>query len=151
MKTVIIELPGIKAVSRNQTTGHFIKYHKQLTLAEQWMMTYGKAKEYHFEKQVDVTIVAYYDTRGHNKCADSANIDDKIFTDTLIRYKPSKEYGKIPRAVWFIEDDKGKYLRYVHKLAVPSDHYKVVITITEVEDPYTTWDDPEMQPKKKSL
>lgn len=138
MKQIIIELPGIKAVSRNDTTGHFINYYNRLTEAEQWMFTYGKHKEYHFENQVDVLIEAYYDTRGHKKCADTPNIDDKIFTDILIRYKSIKDKTlgivRNEKPVWFIEDDQSKYLRYVTKRAYPSDHYKVVITISEVED-----------------
>lgn len=136
MKTLQIVLPGIKAVSRNQTTGHFIHYFEQLTKAEQWMWTYGKRLEYHFTKQVDVYIVAYYDTRGRNKCADTPNIDDKIFTDILIRYKNQRVAGKtmrLERNVWFLQDDNTKYLRMVQKTAIPSDHYEVVITIAEVE------------------
>lgn len=153
-KIVVITLPGIKAVSRNETTGHFIKYQTQLIRAEQWMQTYGKRFEYHFEKRVDVLIQAYYDTRllavsiksGKRKgqltnawkhAADTPNIDDKIFTDILNRYKTVKVLGKlqrIERNPWFIEDDKPKYLRFVHKESIMSDHYKVVITITEVEE-----------------
>lgn len=144
-KSVTITLPGIKAVSRNQTTGHFYHYYSQLMLAEQWMWTYGKAHEYHFTVPVDVTITAYYkNTRrqvlksGKIKeilidCPDAPNIDDKIFTDILVRWKQQKKGSAIERKVWFIEDDNGDYLRSVHKYAIPSTEYKVVITITEAE------------------
>ncbi len=113
---LIIELPGIKAVSRNETTGHFINYQRQLIKAEQWMKAYGKRHEYHFEKQVDVLIEAFYDCRGRNKIADTPNIDDKIFTDTLNRWKTMKVVGKlmrVERSPWFIEDDNPTYLRDV--------------------------------------
>lgn len=129
-----IELPGIKAVSRNQTGGHYFRYRKQLQLAETWMLTYGKRLEHHFTKQVDVYIAAYYKTNGNNKLADSPNIDDKIFTDILNRYKPRKKGARLERKVWFIEDDNPKYLRYVVKKSVPSNIYKVVIIIKEVEE-----------------
>lgn len=131
---VIIELPGIKAISRNDTTGHFIHYHTNLTNAEQWMVTYGKHQEHHFTRPIDVLIEAYYDTRGRNKVADSPNIDDKIFTDILNRWKPSRKLGRQERAVWFIEDDNPKYLRNVTKRSYSSDQYKVVITMVEVEE-----------------
>lgn len=151
---VVIELPGIKAISRNETTGHFINYQRELIKAEQWMKTFGKRFEHHFEGRVDVLIEAYYDTRlievmikkgartgkktnAWQHAADTPNIDDKIFTDTLNRYKMVKVHGKImriERSPWFIEDDKPKYLRFVHKESVLSDHYKVVITITEIEE-----------------
>ncbi len=129
---VTIELPGIKAVSRNETTGHYIKYYTQLTLAESWMALYGKSSEMHFSKLVDVDVVAYYKTQSRSKCADSPNIDDKIFTDVLIRYKKQKGKPAFERKVWFIEDDSPKYLRTVTKRSVPSTEYKVVITIREV-------------------
>lgn len=132
-KQVVIELPGIKAVSRNETTGHFIKYRSQLMRAEQWMFTYGKHKEHHFTGPVDVDVIAFYKTQNRSKCADTPNIDDKIFTDVLVRYKRRKIGSPLERNVWFIEDDNPKYLRYVRKLSVPADHYKVVIVITEVE------------------
>jgi len=131
---VKIELPDIKAVSRNDTTGHYIKYYQQLTLAEQWMWTFGKRYEHHFEGQVDVIITAYYDTRGNKKCADTPNIDDKIFTDVLIRYKRQKKDKPIERGVWFIEDDNPKYLRSVTKFAIASDHFAVEIVINSVDD-----------------
>lgn len=131
-KSVTIELPGIKAVSRNQTTGHFIHYYQQLTKAEQWMLLFGKRFEHHFERPVDVYITAYYDTRGNKKCADAPNIDDKIFTDVLIRWKKQGRGKAIERPVWFIEDDRPEYLRQVIKEAIPSNEYKVVIEIKEV-------------------
>lgn len=141
MNTVTLILPGIKAVSRNETTGHFYKYHKQLALAEQWVWMFGKANEHHFESKVDVHITAYYDTRGNKKCADPSNIDDKIFVDALIRWKKQggsaqkKALGlskALEKPVWFLEDDDHRYIRYVTKEAVPSDHYEVHITITEI-------------------
>lgn len=132
-KQVTIELPGIKAVSRNETTGHWFRYSAQLTKAENWMCTYGKAKEVRFDKPVDVIISAYYNTTGRSQAADTPNIDDKIFTDILIRYKSSKKFGRIERPVWFIEDDSPKYLRRVIKQSIPSNHYKVVIEIKEVD------------------
>lgn len=98
------------------------------------MIAFGKSKEYHFENLVDVDIVAWFDTRGNKKCNDSPNIDIKIFTDILIRYKQQMKGVAIQRPVWFIEDDNPKYLRKVSALAIPSDNYKVVITITEVGD-----------------
>lgn len=131
MKSLKIELPGIKAVSRNQTTGHFTKYQERLNEAEEWMIIHGRKLEHHFTERVDVEILAYYDARGNKKPADTPNVDDKIFTDTLIRYKPS-QYGRIERNVWFIEDDNPKYLRRVIKEAIPSDHYKVVIIINSI-------------------
>lgn len=110
-------------------------YYQQLNLAENWCWVFGKAQEHHFTKQVDVLIQAYYDTRGRKKCADTPNIDDKIFTDILIRYKKQGRRKKqaVERRVWFIEDDSPEYLRRVVKESIPSDHYKVVITITEVK------------------
>lgn len=132
-KTIVIRLPGIKAVSRNQTAGHWHKYKNQLQLAETWMMAFGKRYEHHFENLVDVHITAYYKTQGNNKVADSPNIDDKIFTDVLIRYKQRLRGKAVERPVWFIEDDNPNYLRYVTKESIPSDHYEVVITIKEVE------------------
>lgn len=146
---VVIELPGIQAVSRNETTGHFINYKNVLNMAEQWTNIYAKRVEHHFENQVDVLIEGYFDcrlrnviiqsgkrtgqiTRAWGKAIDTPNIDDKIFTDILLRYKGSREHGRIERPVWFIEDDSPKYLRFVKKISIPSDHYKVVITITEV-------------------
>lgn len=106
------------------------------------MVTFGKSKEHHFDKLVDVLIEGYYKVGGRNKLPDAPNIDDKIFTDILNRHKLSvvgrtadkKRVMKlIDRPVWFIEDDNPKFLRQVIKRAIPSDHYKVVITITEVE------------------
>ncbi len=129
-----IELPDIKAVSRNDTTGHYFRYQKQLIKAEKWMIAYGKRFEYHFTRPVDVLIKAYYDTKGRGKCADTPNIDDKIFTDILNHWKPKKAGPAIERAVWFIEDDGPKYLRYVFKQAIASDHYKVIIIIREIEE-----------------
>lgn len=154
MKEITIELPGIKAISRNETTGHFINYQRELIKAEQWMSTYGKRFEHHFETRVDVFIKAYYDTRlieriiktgkrtgkttnAWQHAADTPNIDDKIFTDVLNRWKMMRVLGKMQRVErnpWFIEDDKPIYLRYVHKESIMSDHYKVVITIKEVEE-----------------
>lgn len=139
MKQITIELPGIKAVSRNQTTGHYIHYHTELTKAENWMVMYGKHKEYHFTNPVIVEIEAYYKvgynklTRGTDRIADAPNIDDKIFTDVLIRYKKQKRASAIERRVWFIEDDNPKYLVGVWKKSIPSTEYKVVITIKEAE------------------
>ena len=98
------------------------------------MNLFGRKYEYHFDKLVDVDIVAYYDTRGRKKVADSPNIDIKIFTDILIRYKRRKKGSPIERRVWFIEDDDPRYLRKVSAMAIPSDKYKVEIVITEVED-----------------
>lgn len=126
-------LPGIKAVSRNDTTGHYFRYQKQLQKAEQWMLLFGKHSEYHFTKLVDVDIVAYYKVSGKNKIADTPNIDDKIFTDILNRFKPRKKGSSIERKVWFIEDDNPKYLRYVTKKSLPGTTYKVEINIKEVE------------------
>lgn len=128
-----IELPDIKAVSRNDTTGHYFKYQKQLARAEKWMIAYGKRFEYHFTNPVDVLIEAYYKTQSRFKCADTPNIDDKIFTDILNHWKPKKNGPAIERKVWFIEDDNPKYLRFVVKKAIPANEYKVVITIKEVE------------------
>lgn len=129
---VIIELPGIKAVSRNETGGHYFAYRERLMEAEKWMSVYGKAKEYHFTKPVDVLVEAYYKTGGHRKTADTPNIDDKIFTDVLVRWKRQKLGPPIEKRVWFIEDDSYKYLRRVVKQAIPADQYKVVLTIEEI-------------------
>ena len=134
MKQVIIILPGIKAVSRNDTTGHYFRYQKQLRKAEQWMLLFGKRLETHFEYPVDVSIDAYYKVNSRNKIADTPNIDDKIFTDILNRFKPRKKGPAIERGVWFIEDDSPKYLRTVIKRSLPGTEYKVVITIREVVD-----------------
>lgn len=130
-KVVEITLPDIKAVSRNDTTGHYFNYKNQLNLAEKWMATFGKRFEYHFNCLVDVDIKAYYDTRGRHKCADTPNIDDKIFTDILVRWKQSKHGKASERSVWFIEDDNHKHLHIVTKEAIPSNGYKVIITIKE--------------------
>lgn len=130
--SVVIDLPDIKAVSRNDTTGHYFKYQSQLRKAENWTHMFAKAVEYHFPGQVDVLIEAWYDTRGRHKAADTPNIDDKIFTDILNRYKVHKKVGRVQRGVWFIEDDNPTYLRYVTKRSIPSDHYAVRVTITEV-------------------
>lgn len=138
---VVITLPGIKAVSRNQTTGNYWKYRSVLMEAEQWMLTFGKRYEYHFTKLVDVDITAYYKVgyskidRKMSRLIDTPNIDDKIFTDCLIRYKQQGTKGShaIERPVWFIEDDNPKYLRFVTKRSIPSDEYKVVISIKEVD------------------
>jgi len=134
-KKVVITLPGIKAVSRNQTAGNFWRYHEQLTIAETWMYTYGKRHEYHFEKRVDIKITAYYDTRGRNKCADPANIDDKIFTDILIRYKKQGARGTKAQEknVWFIQDDSPTFIRSITKEAIPTNEYGIVIEMTECE------------------
>lgn len=139
-KEVVIFLPGIKAVSRNDTTGHYFNYRRELKKAQTWMRVYGKAKEFHFQGMIDVLIEAYYDCTGRMKPADTPNIDDKIFTDILNRYvlqmQPTMEGRKkirIEQPVWFIEDDSPTYLRYVTKRAVPSDHFAVRITITEVK------------------
>lgn len=138
LKTVTIELPGIKALSRNQTTGHWFNYAKQLAIAENWMHTFGKAKEFHFTGPVDVVIEAYYNIKAEGlarpKIADPSNIDDKIFVDTLIRYKKSRANGKVERPVWFIEDDSSTYMRMVSKISYPSTENKVVITISEVNE-----------------
>ena len=143
-KTVKIYLPGIKAVSRNQTTGHFYHYYDQLATAEKWMWTYGKRLEYHFEKPVTVDIVAYYkDTRtivsknnnvfvGKINTPDVPNIDDKIFTDVLVRWKRQKKGPPIERSVWFIEDDNPSMLKSVTKTSIPGDQYGVLIIIKEV-------------------
>lgn len=131
---VVIELPGIKAVSRNETTGHFFHYKARLNEAETWAWALGKSKEYHFTGPVDVLIEAYYNATGRSKAADTPNIDDKIFTDILVRYKRQKSGPPIERKVWWIEDDSPTYLRYVKKCAIRSDHYKVVITIEEIEN-----------------
>lgn len=151
MKQVTIVLPEIKAVSRNNTTGHYINYKTVLNTAEAWMGAFGKKYEYHFKGRVDVAITAYYDCRYHDiilkkgkragqrskvrhTAVDSPNIDDKILTDILIRYKQQKQGPKLERSVWFIEDDSPKYLRKVTKQSVPSDKHEVVITITEVDE-----------------
>lgn len=39
---VIIELPGIKAISRNKTTANYWTYKQILNEAENWMYTFGK-------------------------------------------------------------------------------------------------------------
>jgi hypothetical protein len=151
IKQVEIILPDIKAVSRNETTGQYWKYRNVLKTAEIWMATYGKRFEYHFDKKVDVFIDAYFDTRVKpvviqkgkrfgqktnikQKAADTPNIDDKIFTDILVRYKQQGKKGSTAaeRNCWFIEDDNPEYLRYVTKQSIPSDHYTVVIRIVEV-------------------
>jgi hypothetical protein len=92
---------------------------------------------------VDVTIEAYYKTtapkffkNGKQGVAvinipDVPNIDDKIFTDVLVRWKRQKKGAAIERKVWFIEDDNPYHLRSVYKKAVPANEYKVVITIKE--------------------
>ncbi len=129
---VVIELPGIKAVSRNETTGHYFHYKDRLNEAEAWAWAYGKSKEHHFTGQVDVLIEAYYKVGGHSQIADAPNIDDKIFTDILVRWKRRKKGKPIERNVWWIEDDKPKYLRFVKKRSIPSTFYRVVITIAEV-------------------
>lgn len=135
---VTIELPDLKAISRNKTNGKYWDYNACLQEAEKWMKVYGKKHEYHFSRPIDVTIIAYYDVRSHKKAADSPNIDDKILTDTLNRYKLSRSLGRIERDVYFIEDDNPQYLRYVTKRAVPSDHYKVVMILEEVEEDNVT-------------
>src|SRR6266571_8532956 len=129
---VVIELPGIKAVSRNDTTGHFFHYKERLNEAETWAATFGKAVEHHFTQPVDVLIEAHYRTDGRYKIADAPNIDDKIFTDILIRWvnrtlgtayvggKRKKVVKRVERDVWWLEDDSPEYLRYVIKRAVPS-------------------------------
>lgn len=134
VKQVSIELPGIVAISRNMTTGHYFNYKSVLNEAEAWMQVFGKTKEFHFEKQVDVFIEAYYNVTGRKKICDPSNIDDKIFIDTLIRFKRQKSGPPIERKVWFLADDSPKYIRDVTKRAIRSDHYKVVITIKQVED-----------------
>jgi len=139
---VTIELPGIKAVSRNQTTGNYWKYREVLNQAEDWMYTFGKHVEHHFESAVDVDVTAYFRigynklTRGSTRAIDTPNIDDKIFTDCLIRYKPQgiKGSSAIERKVWFIEDDNPKYLRFVTKRSVASTENKVVIVIREINE-----------------
>lgn len=140
---IVLELPGIKAVSRNDTTGHFFNYKKQLNIAETWAWTFGKKHEYHFEKPVHVLIEAYYKSTGHNKVCDTPNIDDKIFTDILIRWVNKtigtkivngvrrKNVVRTERKVWWLEDDSPTYLHTVTKRSYRSDQYKVVITITE--------------------
>ncbi len=132
VRALTIVLPGIRAISRNQTSGHYFKYREQLKRAERWMLTYGKAVEYHFEKQVDVTIEAYYNTKGRRKLTDTPNIDDKIFTDILNRFKPRKKGPAAERAVWFIEDDAPKFLRKVTKRSVPCTYDEVRIFIEAV-------------------
>ena len=135
---VTIELPDLKAISRNKTNGKYWDYNDCLQEAEKWMKVYGKKHEYHFTNPVDVTILAYYDVRSRKKAADAPNIDDKILTDTLNRYKPSRSLGRIERDVYFIEDDNPEYLRYVTKRSIPSDHYKVVMILEEVEEDSVT-------------
>lgn len=137
---ITIELPGIKAVSRNETAGNVWKYKKQLNKAEEWMWAYGKHVEHHYTVPVSVHITAFYDTTGRNKCADIPNIDDKIFTDILIRWKTTVQtvHGKristrAERGVWFLEDDNITYLRGVTKSAIASNMYKVLITIIPLE------------------
>ena len=134
LKTVIIKLPGIKAISRNQTHGHWYKYQNCLREAEEWMATFGKRYEHHFTEPVNVWIDAYYDDRGRKRAADTPNIDDKIFTDILVRWKQRSKSKSIERPVWFIEDDSPKYLNLVIKHSIPSDHYEVVIKIGEAFD-----------------
>lgn len=148
---VIIELPGIKAISRNQTTGHYYNYKERLNEAEAWAVVFGKSKEYHFTKRVDVYIDVYIDTvhpykvvtksgktrMEYAEAIDSPNVDDKIFTDILNRYKRQKNGPPIERRVWWIEDDSPTYLRRVVKETIRSDHFKVVITIEEVEGSHT--------------
>lgn len=129
---LIIELPGIKAVTRNETSGHYFKYRRQFIQAEKWIRTFGKQYTEKFDKPVDVCIIAYYDTRGRKKITDAPNIDDKIFTDILIRWKKMKGAPAVEKQVWFIEDDAPKYLRYVTKRSIASDHYKIVIIIKDV-------------------
>lgn len=119
-------------MSRNDTTGHYFRYQKQLKKAEQWMILFGKRLETHFETPVDVAIDAYYKVNGKNKIADTPNLDDKIFTDILNRYKKRKHGPALERPVWFIEDDSPKYLRTVIKRSLPGTEYKVIITISEV-------------------
>ena len=132
--TIQIELPDFKAISRNKTNGKYWDYNECLKEAEKAMEIYGRKHQYHFSRPIDVTILAYYDDRSHKKAADSPNIDDKILTDTLNRYKMSRQYGRLERNVYFIEDDNPTYLRYVKKRAIPSDHYKVIMILEEVED-----------------
>lgn len=120
------------------TNGNIWRYREQLIEAEKWMHTYGKRVEHHFTKPVDVAITAYYKVgrnaanTGNTRVADTPNIDDKIFTDCLVRYKQQRSGPKIERSVWFIEDDDPRYLRTVCKRAVASDHFEVVIEIEEV-------------------
>lgn len=133
-RQVVIDLPDIKAVSRNETSGQWFSYNAQLRKAENWAHIFGKALEYHFTGMVDVLIEAWYDTQGRHKAADTPNIDDKIFTDILNRYKPRGKGARLERNVWWIEDDNPHYLRFVTKRSIPSDHYAVRVTITEVLD-----------------
>lgn len=137
-KRVVITLPDLKAVSRNETGGQYFRYKAQLNMAELYAFTFAKQVEYHFgESVVDVLIEAYYKKKGNLKVPDAPNIDDKIFTDILNRFKPTSKIKKgdlVQRNPYFIEDDNPKYLRYVIKRAIASDHFKVVITVSEVED-----------------
>lgn len=141
---VVIELPEIQAVSRNQTNGKYWDYSKQMSLATKWFATYAKRHEHHFEGPVDVTIIAYYDGRKGKMIPDSPNIDDKIFTDVLNRYysivvgqavdgngKKHRVMQRLERNPYFIEDDNPTYLRYVKKRSVASDGYKVVIVVED--------------------
>lgn len=138
---ITIELPGIKAVSRNQTTGNYWKYREILIEAENWMLTFGKRYEHHFTQPVNVSITAIIKTgynkttRGTTRLIDTPNIDDKIFTDCLIRYKQQQGKGKKPveRRVWFIEDDSPQYLQEVTKKVISGNENKVIITIKEVD------------------
>lgn len=157
---VVIELPGIQAVSRNKTTGHFIEHHTAREEAEKYINLFGKHYEHHFTKPVKVLIECYIDTvhsyprltksgkvrKQYYRLIDVPNVDDKIFTDILIRYR-NKTVGKQvvngrlvkqvirdERRVWFIEDDNPAYLVEVSKRCYASDQHKVVITITEVDN-----------------
>lgn len=141
---VIITLPEIQALSRNMTNGKYWDYSKQMDLASKWTKAYGRRVEYHFTGLVDVTILAYYDTRGRKNAADSPNIDDKIFTDVLNRYyliltgtevgpdgKKHRKMQTFERKPYFIEDDNPNFLRYVRKRSIASDHYEVKIVIED--------------------
>lgn len=151
MNKVVLRIPDIKAVSRNETHGHYFNYRKELVKAEKWLNTFCKAREKHFDKPVDVTILAYYDTRKvpvlikkgkhigkkinrRRKAADTPNIDDKIFTDILVRWKQKRRGSAVERKIWFIEDDNPEHLRRVIKQSIPSDHYEVIIIIEEADD-----------------
>ncbi len=159
---LVLTLPDIKAISRNDTTGHYINYKNELNKAQKWMKVFGKRHEYHFTKPVDVFIDAYFDvrlteiiikqgtrsgkkSRVWGKAIDTPNIDDKIFTDILIRWVNMKQLGKMVRveqSPWFLENDDPQFLRYVQKRSHESDHFKVVITIIEIDDPeniFTYW------------
>lgn len=144
---VEIELPDIRAISRNDTAGKHYgdpkSYHQCLITARSWVKTFGKRVEHHFENPVDVGIFAYFDERPQKiltkagprmisrPALDCSNVDDKLFVDALIRYYNVAKV-RTEAAVWFIEDDSPKYLRRTYKESIPSDHDAVIIVLEEV-------------------